>query len=259
MKCPGCGADYSARLAQCPYCGTVNESAVRREKDKEERRKLLRSLRIRTAREAGPRITIQVLNRIAAALLALWLIVFAAVFLVFYIGERRAAADVEVLSQEQNVANLESLKAEGDYAGIAEYLSDHELSMYEEGIEEYWQLYEIYEDMRGFWEAADETEGLSSEEAASDTWRYEALARSVLDIWQYGSSEYESERVLEGNEELYSQWRDETGLYLRTRFGMTEAELSQWLEVPDADYEQEEQLGQFLKERAAEYGSQTEF
>ena len=88
MKCSGCGADYSARLPKCPYCGTVNEAALRREKDKEKRRQLLRRFRLRTLREAGPRITIQVLNRLIIALVVI-LVVLAVLVLVVRLVVRR--------------------------------------------------------------------------------------------------------------------------------------------------------------------------
>ena len=254
MKCSGCGADYSARLPKCPYCGTVNEAALRREKDKEKRRQLLRRFRLRTLREAGPRITIQVLNRLIIALVVIGALVFGAIFLVFFLEESQRASRKESASLAEHAAELEQLKENEDFAGIGQYLSEHSLSMYDEGMEEYWQLYEAYRDTRNFWEAADETERLSSEEAASDTWRYESLARAALSLSAYRNSQYEWDLLLEGNEAQYQKWEEELHLYLRLHFSMTEEELDRWLASPEDSYELEEEFGQFLKERAADHG-----
>lgn len=256
MKCPSCGADYSVKLKSCPYCGTVNETAVRLEQEKEARKALLRHMRIKTAREAGPRVVIQVLNRIAAVLILVWALIFASLFAVDKIVEKKEEAKKASVSKAEYIERLEEFKAKEDYNGLADYLSEYHLSMYEDGVSSYWQLYEMYGDMRDFWEDADQVDGLSGKEAAEDTWKYDALSGSIYDVWKYGSSEHEWDLAMPENEAVYESWREQVYLYLRTEFGMTAEEIDGWLEKQELSYENEEKFGVFLKEKAAEHGEE---
>ena len=258
MKCSGCGANFSSRLKACPYCGTVNNEALLREREREERRQLLKRLRVKTLREAEPKIVLQVLNRVILCLVALWVLMIGAVYVVSAVGERREEAKKASVSLEDHRRQLEELKAEEKYDELAEYLGEYHLSMYEEGMEPYWQLYELHRDMRDFWERAEAIEALSQEAAVEDEWRYRSFADSVCEIWKYGSSQYEWDLILPENEELYGQWREQVFLYLRACCGLSEEEIGTWLEEKELSYENAEQFGDFLKRRAAD-GSETEF
>ena len=252
MKCPGCGADYSVRLKKCPYCGRVNETALLREKEKKEKRGLLGRLRTRTLREAEPEIVLKVLNRIILTLVLIWALILGTVYMAGVISEKKEEAKKASMTMEEHMDNLEELKCSGDYEGLCSYLSEYSISQYEGEAEEYWQVYDIYRDMRSFWESADRLGRLSAEERKTDNWRYSSLAADIFAVWEYGDSSYEWDLVLPANEELYREWREQVDLYLRTEYGMTEEELKEW--SADLHYEKEAPFGELLQERAVAYG-----
>ncbi len=149
---------------------------------------------------------------------------------------------------------LEEIKVSGDYEGLCRYLSEYNISQYDGEAEKYWQLYDIYRDMRRFWESMDGVTRLSAEEKEADSWRYKSLAGTVFSIWEYGDSQYEWDLVLPANEEIYREWREQVDLYLRGAYGLTEAELKAW--SADLHYEKEASFGAFLQERAVAYGEE---
>jgi len=90
-----------------------------------------------------PKTVLRLLNRILTVLLIAWLGLFASVFVIDAFHHKKEEPKEDALSLGDHKENLEDMREHGDYMAVADYLSEHSLSLYDEGMEEYWQYYEI--------------------------------------------------------------------------------------------------------------------
>ena len=77
MKCIHCGANIETDQKICPYCGTANPEAYKRERQLEEIQKKNEALTKQVLKDSGPQLLYKIHKRVNLALLVLLILVFA--------------------------------------------------------------------------------------------------------------------------------------------------------------------------------------
>lgn len=229
MKCGNCGADFSAKELQCPFCGTVNPTGVKWTEEEAHAGVQVERTRKMVIRSAPLYVANRVVNRILAVFLVLAILLFAGIFLSFWIEEKVAAHRQSTAVFAEAVA----LREAGDYQGLKEYLDAHEVdgskgSPY--GV--FFEAVYLNEEIDDFW--ADWMRYSQYDQAYfEEYWEYSA-AESMLEkcaqILQGDSYRYRAD--YEENEDLMEELQHFSRLFLVSEFGYDEADIQRLTETP---------------------------
>lgn len=136
MKCKSCGGNYAARELSCPYCGNQNpigwlwkQQRDRAERDYENAAEQLPQLRRKMANK--------VLNRVLIIEIAICVLLFAGVALVFYIGDATHQATV-ALNKGKLQTELSDLYEQERFGEMYTLLMDNNL-----GGEDYYEYMQM--------------------------------------------------------------------------------------------------------------------
>lgn len=232
MKCENCGADFSAKELQCPFCGTVNPTGVKWTEEEAQARNQVEHTRKMVIRSAPLYVANRVVNRILAVFLVLAILLFAGTFVAFWIEEK-------VTEHRQSTAvfsEAEALRQAGDYQGLKEYLDFHDAdgsngspyAVFYEAV----YLHEEIDDFMAEW------------------MRYSQYDQAYFEeYWEYGAAENMLERcaqILQGdyyrfradyaeNAELMEELQHLCKLFLISEFGYDEADIQRLMETSSYD------------------------
>lgn len=243
MKCINCGADYSVNEANCPFCSTENPEAFKRINEKKRRIDIFHAVRLETLLKAGPVIVIKVLNRILLVCISIFILLMVAAFAfdAISLGEKN-------IRHEKHVENLEAIKETGKYNQLCTYLSDNSLSIYD-GVEEYWQLYHMYQDFIDFRITRMEVADLTSEEIESDSYLITSLLNRARNLKEYAEETYRWDKLYDGNREIYADYIEEMEVSLMVTLNFSKQEIDDMFSSDPDGLSNLEPYVQLAKER----------
>lgn len=224
MKCVNCGADYSVNQLNCPFCHAENPEGLKRINEKKRRWDLFNALRLKTILNAGPIIVTRVLTRILLICIGIFGISIAGVILVLWVNDLSARNTNTNRPLTEHVINLEKIKLSGEYHKLSDYLGDNDLSRYD-GVEEYWQLYDIHEDLLAFRRYRDYAEHMTKEKISEDPFTIETLLSYACKIEEYDREGSGWTKLYDGNKGIYEDYMEEVRAGLMVTCGFTKEEV----------------------------------